>query len=170
VARSDSELIRLGHIAGAYGVRGWVRVASHTDPAAGILDHRVWRIRVDGTWVEVDVTAGRRHPRGVVAKLEGCDDRDTAESYSGAEIAVPRARLPALGEGDYYWTDLIGVSVVTRDGTILGVVDRLMHTGANDVLVVKGERETLIPFVEDQVVLKVDVDGGRITVDWDPEF
>lgn len=170
MARADNELIRLGHITGAYGVRGWVRVASHTEPAAGILNYRRWRVHVAGDWIEVDVAEGRRHPRGVVARLEGCHDRQAAESYRGAEIAVPRAQLPALGEGDYYWTDLIGASVVTSDGTTLGVVDHLLQTGANDVLVVKGERETLIPFIEDEVVLKVDVDGGRITVDWDPEF
>jgi len=170
VDKADSELIRLGRIAGAYGVRGWVRVASDTDPAEGILNYRPWHVFVDGDRMEIDVTGGRRHQHGVVAKLSGCDDRDAAESYIGAEITVPRAQLPALGEGDYYWSDLIGVSVVTRDGTTLGQVDHLMQTGANDVLVVIGEREILIPFIEDDVVLAVDLDGGRITVDWDPEF
>lgn len=170
MARAENDIILLGRIAGAYGVRGWVRVTSDTEPPGGILDYRPWRIRVDGDWVEVDVTAGRPHQRGVVAKLEGCDDRDTADSYGGADIAVPRARLPELGEREYYWNDLVGASVVTRGGDTLGVVDHLMRTGANDVLVVTGEREILIPFIEDEVVLQVDVDGGRITVDWETEF
>jgi 16S rRNA processing protein RimM len=167
---ADTELIRMGRIAGAYGVRGWLRVRSDTDPVIGILQYRPWRVRVAGDWIEVDAVEGRPHRDGLVVKLGGCDDRDAARRLSGAEIAVTRGQLPALGEVDYYWIDLIGAAVVNVDGTPLGRVSYLMKTGANDVLVVQGERERLIPFIEGQVVLDVDVGGGRITVDWDPEF
>jgi 16S rRNA processing protein RimM len=167
---AGTELIRVGQIAGAYGVRGWLRVRSDTDPAIGILNYRPWRLRVAADWIEVEALEGRPHQNGLVVKLGGCDDRDAAGRLSGAEIAVTRDQLPALGEVDYYWVDLIGAEVVNVDGTPFGRVSHLMHTGANDVLVVQGERERLIPFIEGQVVLEVEVGGGRITVDWDPEF
>lgn len=170
VDKADSQLIRLGRIAGAYGVRGWLHVASDTDPVEGILNYRPWRVHLGGDWVAVDVAEGRRHQHGVVVRISGCDDRSAAQSYIGAEIAVPRTELPALDEGNYYWADLIGADVLTREGVTLGRVDHLMQTGANDVLVVMGERELLIPFIEDDVVLSVDLGGGCITVDWDPEF
>ena len=168
--QADSELIRVGRIAGVYGVRGWIRVQSDTDPVVGILNYRPWRVSVAGDWVEVDVVEGRPHQRGLVVKLGGCDDRDAARRLTGAEIAVTRDQLPALSEVDYYWIDLIGAAVVNVDGTPFGRVSHLTETGANDVLVVQGERERLIPFIEGQVVLDVDVGGRCITVDWDPEF
>ncbi|HEY5700741.1 MAG TPA: ribosome maturation factor RimM [Gammaproteobacteria bacterium] len=166
----DNDFIRLGKIAGAYGVRGWVRVSSDTEPADGILHYRPWRLLLNGEWVEVGVAEGRRHSRGVVVRLDGCNDRNAAVAYSGVVIAVPRTQMPALGSGEFYWFDLIGLSVVTRGGEVLGKVNYLMQTGANDVLVLTGERERLIPFINDEVVLNVNLADGRITVDWDPEF
>jgi 16S rRNA processing protein RimM len=102
-------------------------------------------------------------------KLEGCDDRDAAARLRGREVAVPRSELPANAEGEYYWSELIGLNVVSRDGAALGRVTGLLETGANPVLVVGGDRERLIPFVE-AVVVKVDVAGGRLTVDWGTDF
>ncbi len=170
VIEADSELVPMGRIAGPYGVRGWVRVTSDTEPSSNILDYRPWQVRVGGTWQTHTVVEGRPHGRGLVVKLEGLDDRDAAAALTGGEIAVRRSALPGAGEREYYWVDLLGAEVVTRDGAALGKVDHVMATGANDVLVVKGERERLIPFLEDQVVVAVDLEAGRITVDWDPEF
>ena len=113
---------------------------------------------------------GSRHGKGVVARLVGCDDRDQAQSLMGYEIGVYRDQLPETEPGEYYWNDLKGLKVVTLQGESLGIVDHLIETGANDVLVVKGERERLIPFVQDQVVTKVDLDNGEIQVDWDKDF
>lgn len=164
------DLVRLGRIAGAYGVRGWVRVASDTEPVEGILAYRPWRVRRAGGWAERRVESGRRHQDSLVVKLEGVDDRDAALALTGAEVAVRRTQLESLEERGFYWVDLLGAEVKTRAGEALGRVDHLMATGANDVLVVAGERERLIPFILDQVVLAVDLEAGRITVDWDPEF
>lgn len=168
--KAETELVRVGRVAGAFGVRGWVRVVSDTDPSVGILGYRPWRMHLNGAWVEMTATEGRQHPRGVVVKLEGCDDRDAAERYRGAEIAVRRDQLPVLGEREFYWVDLIGATVVTTRGRTLGQVKGLIETGANDVLVVEGDRQRLIPFIDDEVVSNVDLGVGRITVDWDPEF
>ena len=104
------------------------------------------------------------------AKLEGIEDRDAAKAWVGSEVAVERDRLPDTDEGEYYWFDLIGAEVVDAGGRRLGRVQGLMETGANDVMVVRGERERLIPFIVEQVVKAVDLDARRITVDWDSEL
>jgi 16S rRNA processing protein RimM len=160
----------LGRIAGVYGVRGWVKVFSETKPKDNILDYNPWLINLDGSWKSIEVIEGKPHGKGLVAHLAGYDDRDLARKLVGAEIAIERDRLPAAAEGEYYWADLVGLKVITLDGTELGVVDHLLETGANDVLVVQGERERLIPFVQGQYVREVDLETGLIKVDWDPEF
>ena len=107
--------------------------------------------------------------RGVIARLEGCRDRDAAGGYRGCEIAVERSRLPELEEGEFYWADLVGLQVVTTGGDDLGRVERMMETGANDVMVVRGGVERLIPFLSGTVVRSVDPDGRAIVVDWHPD-
>lgn len=166
-----SRLVLVGRVAGVYGVQGWVKVISATEPPEAILDYPQWQVRGDdGAWRPRTLTAGRVHGKGVLAHLAGCDDRDVARALIGAEIAVPRSEMPDPGAGRFYWADLQGLTVKTVAGVTLGVVDHLIETGANDVLVVKGERERLIPYVWDAVVKTVDLDHGVMAVDWDPEF
>jgi len=168
---AGDRLVTLGRVTGAHGVRGWVKLHSETQPRDNIIHYRTWLLGLGGQWTPREVEAGRAQGKGVVAKLVGCDDRDAAEALKGAEIAVRRSQLAAdLAPGEYYWTDLEGLRVVTVDGVDLGTVDHLFETGANDVMVVKGERERLVPFVVDQVVRGVDLADGVIRVDWDPEF
>ena len=118
----------------------------------------------------LDGVRGRETAKGVVASLPGVDDRDAAEALRGTEILVPRTALPPPGADEYYWVDLEGLRVVTLEGVELGTVSHLLATGANDVLVVKGDRERMLPFVQPQFVTAVDFDAGTITVDWDPDF
>ena len=113
------------------------------------------------------ISEGRAHGKGVIARFDGVEDRDAAASCLGAELAVPRSSLPEPGDGHYYWADLEGLRVVRKDGSEIGEVAYLLATGANDVLVVQGQKEVLIPFVTGSVVLDVDVAGGKITVDWE---
>lgn len=113
---------------------------------------------------------GRQHGKGVIALLADCSDRDQARALTGCEIGISRDALPAAQPGEYYWHDLQGLKVVTLAGEALGSVDHLIETGANDVLVVKGDRERLIPFVMGQVIVQVDLEQGEIRVDWDREF
>ncbi len=159
----------VGRIGGAHGVRGWLRAASYTEHAEDILRYRTWLVESAGGWRTSKVCDGRRHGSGIVARLEDVNDRTTAESLAGARIGVDRAQLPALEPGQHYWIDLEGCRVVTTEGVELGVIDRLMETGANDVLVVRGERERLIPYVG-TVVREVDTQRGRVVVDWDKDF
>ena len=170
MTKLSADRVTLGRISGLFGVRGWIKVFSHTEPRERILQYSPWSLRVQGEWRENAVAEGQRHGKAVIARLEGMTERDAAAALVGAEIAVPRSRLPALGEGEYYWSDLEGLQVVTLDGQDLGHVDHLLETGANDVLVVQGERERLIPFLRPEVVRAVDLDAGVIRVDWDPEF
>jgi 16S rRNA processing protein RimM len=160
----------LGRIAGAHGVRGWLRVKPFTDDVETLLGFPRWLVGRPGRWQERPVLAGRRHGPVLLARLEGIEDRDAALALRGEEVALPRGVLPEPAEGEFYWDDLVGLAVQTCSGTDLGRVERIFATGANDVLVVQGERERLIPFVVGEVVIEVDLDAGRIRVDWDPEF
>ncbi len=166
----DAAMVVLGSIAGVFGVRGWVKVFSHTEPRDGILAHSPWFIGEEDGWRERRLLDGKPHGKGIVALLEGCSDRDQAALLVGRDIAMGRDRLPRLEQGDYYWSDLEGIGVQTLDGVDLGIISHLFETGANDVMVVKGERERLIPYLWEQVVKQVDLEAGRMLVDWDPDF
>ncbi len=165
----SQRLVALGRISGLYGVRGWVKVYSDTRPRENILGYSPWYLLQNGQWRVHHVLAGRPQGKTLVAQLEGCDDRDQARLLLGATVAVRRHQLGDDDEG-YLWADLEGLEVVTTGGSRLGVVDHLMETGSNDVLVVRGERERLIPWLPEQVVREVLLDEGRILVDWDPDF
>jgi len=173
MGRGPRRRVVLGRIVGVYGVRGWVKVRSETEPREGILSYSPWLVGDPG--VEREPIEGRRHGKGVIARLAGCDDRDQAMALMDQEIAVTRDRLPPPTDDEFYWTDLEGLEVrAMSEGMTcpvrLGVVDHLFSTGANDVMVVKGEREHLVPFVWEEVIRSVDFDTGRIEVHWDPDF
>ncbi|KXS39756.1 MAG: 16S rRNA processing protein RimM [Halomonadaceae bacterium T82-2] len=174
-AAADDYVV-LGKLTSPYGVKGWLKVYSYTDPMEGILDYPEWILVQRGTQHVYRVAGGRRHGKGLVADLEGVDTRERAEQLAGAEIRLAKQQLPTLDPGDYYWHQLEGLRVVTREGVDLGFVDYLFETGANDVLVVRGDadsrdaEERLLPFLPDEVILEVDLEAGRLTVDWDPEF
>jgi 16S rRNA processing protein RimM len=167
---ANEKLLELGKISGVFGVKGWVKVYSYTDPREGITNYSPWRVKLKGQWREYTVEAGQRQGKTVIAKLEGIDDRDQAMLLSGGLIAIRSDQLQPLAEGEYYWHQLEGLQVVNLQGVELGIVDHMMETGANDVMVVKGDRERLIPFTQGHTVELIDLDEGVITVDWDPEF
>lgn len=165
-----AQLVVVGRIGGPHGVRGEVRIHSSTVPPENILDYRPWYLgsgdpQSAGFAVAVVEGAGRRG-QGLVARFEGCGDRDAAARLTGQLIAVPREVLPPPDEEEYYWQDLVGLDVMDQAGCCLGKVRALLATGAHDVLVVAdGRRETLIPFAE-AFVRQVDLEAGRLVVDW----
>ncbi|MHB8454468.1 MAG: ribosome maturation factor RimM [Acidiferrobacterales bacterium] len=166
---ADKGLVIMGRISGLFGVRGWLKVKSHTRQRADILDYRCWLLRLKEGWKEFSLTEGRIHGPGLVVQLEGIADRDAAATLVGADIAVHESRLPAPDSGQYYWAQLEGLEVVNSQGVGLGTVRNLFETGANDVMVVVGERERLVPFVRG-VVRRVDLAAGTVLVDWDADF
>lgn len=147
-----------------------MRIQSFARPSESILDFPSWWIEIGDGWEERAVESSRIQTNGIVVTLEGCRDRESAEALRHAAVAVPRSALPEPEPGEYYWHDLIGLTVATTEGVELGRVDHLLETGANDVLVVYGERERLIPWIQGQVVQSVDLASGRMIVDWDPTF
>lgn len=170
VAEPGSPAVTLGRISGLYGVRGWVKVFSYTEPREALLDYKEWLVGGPGAWTPVTVTEARAHGQTLVARLADTEDRDVAAAYVGSDVAVPRERLPETEEGEYYWADLEGLEVRHRDGRILGRVTRMFATGAHDVMEIRPEaqgREILVPFVPGDVVLAVDLDNGVIDVDWE---
>lgn len=159
----------MGHVGVPFGVRGWVKVHAHTQLSDSLLDYPVWWLGLNGQWRECEVLGCEEHTKTLVAHLAGSNDREAAIALRGSEIAVPRKSLPPPAENEYYWADLIGLKVVNVEQQELGRVAELLETGANDVLVVQGERERLIPFVA-QVVLEVDLLVGTIRVDWGLDY
>lgn len=166
----SSQPIVVGRIGGPYGVRGWLRVFSLTEPKDNILTYRPWQLHLRGRWQTVDIMAGRQHGSELVIQIAHCVDREQAKEYTGAEIAIDRSQLQPLKPGEYYWQDLIGLTVMTTEDVVLGVIDHLLPTGSNDVLVVKGERQRLLPYLPGQVVVDIDLEQKIMRVDWDPEF
>lgn len=148
-------------------MRGWVKVFSYTDPLTNILNYSTWQLCQRGQWQTVTVAEGQLHNHGIIAQLVGCQDRDQALAFVGADIAVDREQLPPLPPGEYYWHDLVGLTVLNRDGISLGQVTHLLATGANDVLIVSGDRERLIPFLPEQIIDAVDLEQKLLHVDWD---
>jgi len=158
----------VGKLVGLYGVSGWFRVQSFTDPADALLGYTDWLIERGGKWQPAKREAARRHGKGLVAKLGLAGDRDEAAEFVGAELAIERNQLAPAASGEYYWNDLAGLLVVDMRGRELGRVDYLLETGGHDVLVITGSGgETLIPFVLDTYIKNVDLSDGRIVVDWE---
>jgi 16S rRNA processing protein RimM len=173
----QDEKIVVGKLGATYGIRGWLKVFSYTDNSESIFDYSPWFINQKGTWIECKVESWKRHNQGLVVKLDGIDVREDAQLYTNFDIAINSASLPELSEDEFYWRELFGMHVFTTEGYDLGEVVDLLETGSNDVLVVKanvkdafGQKERLIPFLEEQVIKQIDRSAQRIEVDWDPGF
>ncbi|SJL82107.1 ribosome maturation factor RimM [Vibrio palustris] len=173
----QDETITVGKFGSTYGIRGWLKVFSYTDNPESIFDYSPWLVNNKGVWVEHKVEAWKRHNKGMVVKLSGLDIREDAHQLTNFEISINPAVLPELPEDEFYWRELFGMQVVTTKGYNLGEVTDVLETGSNDVLVVKanpkdafGQKERLIPFLEEQVIKHIDREAQRIEVDWDPGF
>lgn len=159
----------MGRVIAPFGVRGWLKVQPFSASAENMLSYRVWSLGDRTSWRECRVEDAKVQGSVVVAKLEGVKDREEAALYRAMQVAVPRDALPAAEENEFYWADLIGLEVINAADENLGHVTSVFETGANDVLVVKGDRERLIPFIED-VVRQVDIAAGVIRVEWQADY
>ena len=163
--------ILLGRVAGVFGVRGEIKLESWTEPRSAIFKYQPWILRTPaGQESELTGVRGRDSGKTLVATFPSVTDRDVAEAMIGTEIYVARSALPPPSADEYYWVDLEGLDVQTVDGVKLGMASHLFSTGSNDVLVTRGDRERMIPFVMGDFVKSVDFEANLIVVDWDPEF
>jgi 16S rRNA processing protein RimM len=175
MSEADTNTLVIGRIRGVFGVKGWVKIHSYTEPMENLLRYGHCQIKGRQGWEAVTIDAGKLHGKGLVAHIKGIDDREQAAALQNCDIAIPASELPELEQEEYYWRQLQGLTVFSGD-ELLGRVDHLLDTGANDVLVVKpcegsrDKRERLIPWLRETVVQRVDIAAGRMEVDWDPEF
>jgi 16S rRNA processing protein RimM len=164
----ERKIVHIGHVSGVHGIKGWVKIFSLTEPREAIFEYQPWLL--GEAFKKVCIRQGKKHGKHLIALLEEVDDREQAEGLVKQPISVYRDQFPVLPDDEFYWTDLAGLAVRLEDGTELGTVESMLATGANDVMVVRGEKERLIPFVPGQYVKQVSLDGGYVIVDWDPEF
>ena len=183
VESQADERILLGHVTGIYGLKGWIKIHSDTSPRENIVSYSRWWLQQGSNWQQVELTGGRPQGKTIVAQIKGISTPEQASLLIGAKIAVERSAMPQATEGEYYWTDLVGMQVVTIEDVSIGPVDRLFETGANDVVVVTDlreqdestlqagtVREVLVPWLVPDVIKDVDLDKRVIVVDWDPDF
>lgn len=173
---NQTDVTVVGKITTAFGIKGWVKVYSFTEPMKGILNYRNWLLKIDGQWRRFELRDGKPQGKGLVAALHGVEDRDAALALSQTEIAILSNELPELDNNEYYWFQLEKLKVINSDGQLLGEIDHLFNSGApHDVMSVKrcegsvDQQERLIPYI-DQVVKKVDLDAGEMQVDWEADF
>ncbi len=166
----SEDIVLLGQVSGLFGVKGWVKVFSYTEPRENIVQYSPWLVKTDKGWKQIKLNQGKRQGKSVIASLQGYDDPDSASTLIGCDIGMRREQLPALTDDEFYWNDLVGLTVINQDGIELGQVQRLIETGSNDVLVVQGDRERLVPYIKEQVIKHIDLEQKLIRVDWDPEF
>lgn len=170
-------MVPMGHVIGPFGILGWVKISHYTESIESLLAHPVWWLsKGHDTWSAINIASYNVHNDQLVAVFEGCHDRTQAAQLKGMQIAVPRDQLPYLdesGKQGYYWSDLIGANVFNLQNEEFGNVIGLLRTGANDVLQVQSvrgdQKERLIPFI-DQVIVDVDLEARKITVDWGLDY
>jgi 16S rRNA processing protein RimM len=172
----SADYILLGSISGVHGVKGWLKVFSHTAPRLKITEYSQWFLQQKNEdWSPVKVLDGKKQGKNIIALLESVTDRNQVEALIGSKIAIHRDQLENLSNNEYYWRDLIGLSVETTGGMKLGEIDWVFDTGSNDVIIVKDNsgaevKERMLPFLLDDVIISINLDKSQMVVDWDPEF
>jgi len=146
------DLIQVGRVAGAFGVRGEVRITSFTAEPLALVDYKTL-MREDGS-AGLTLTSGRPVKGGVVARAKEVETREQAEALRGLKLYIPRDRLPAPEEDEFYVTDLIGLAIETADGEPLGRIKAVQDFGAGDLLEVQppeGGATWYLPFTREAV-------------------
>jgi len=166
---SDATPIIVGRFGKTFGVSGWLKINSFTDPKENILNFKHWLIKKNNLWQEISFASSKKQADNIIIKLPNCNSPEEAALFTNIEIGVLRKNLPKLKKDEYYWNDLVGLKVINKQGLNLGIVKDLMATGANDVLVVAGEKNRLIPYLS-HVIQKIDLDNKIIHVDWEEDF
>jgi 16S rRNA processing protein RimM len=180
MAADSNELVVIGKVTSVYGVKGWVKIHSYTEPVENFLRYQDYYLDQADQWQPIAFDQLKRHQKGLVGLMEGIETRESASTYCQCDIAILASQMSSLDDGEFYWHELEGLSVWTRDvggnELLLGKLHHMIETGANDVLVVRSskgsldKRERLIPYLPGQVIREIDIEASVIKVDWDPEF
>ena len=165
----DEKKLLVGKINGFFGIQGWVKIFSYTEPRKNILNYQPWYSINEGVYEKIEITNGREQSKTIVAHIKGIDNRDQSLKLIGKDLYIDKEQLPKLADGKHYWYELVGFSVINQDKIKLGIVDYLVDTGSNNVLVTKGKKEYWIPYVEPFLV-SIDQENREIIVDWDEDF
>jgi 16S rRNA processing protein RimM len=165
-----NEFVVMGKVVGSHGIKGWLKIQPFTEELKTLGKFSSWFVsKNENEWKEFKVESSSIQGRTVLAKIENINNRNDADVLRGFLIGISKIDLPILAKGKYYWSDLIGLEVINQTGFNFGTIESIMETGSNDVFVIKDEKKTLIPYL-DNVVLKIDLDKKNILVDWDENF
>ena len=170
ISEQDSQWVIVGRFGRPHGIKGFATVISFTEPRENILDYANWYGYISYEWQPIKRLATEITHKSILTQIEGYQDREAVARLTNVDIAIKRVHLPVLPKDEYYWHDLVGMSVVTVEKVDLGTVVEVMSTGSNDVLVVVGDKRRLIPYLPGQGVTDVDASQRIITVDWDIDF
>jgi 16S rRNA processing protein RimM len=167
--KTHDDYIRIGKIGSTYGVHGWLKVYAYTEIGTDIINYMPWYLSYNQPqeWRCLPIEKTELQVKHILVKFSGINTPEEARLLTGKHIAIPRSQLPALNANEYYWADLIGLTVINKTGEIYGKVTYLIETGSNDVLIVKGEKEHAIPYLWGDVILSIDLDKKEIHVDWE---
>jgi 16S rRNA processing protein RimM len=165
----NTAYIIVGKIGSTYGVHGWIKIHAYTEFSTDILKYTPWYLQKNNSspWLTKEIEESRMHHNSIIVKFEGINTPEEARLLTGTHIGILRSQLPPLKENEYYWSDLVGLTVINKNGDVLGQVIYLMATGSNDVLVVKGDKEYAIPYLMGSVITHIDLNKQEIHVDWE---
>jgi 16S rRNA processing protein RimM len=167
VTKGPDEFIAIGKIGAPYGIKGWIKIFSFTEWTTNVFEYDPWYLENENGWQIIDVTDGREHGKGLIVKFAGFDTPEASRVLTGKKIAIKRSQLAPLKKDEYYWGDLEGLTVINKDGKVLGKIIYLLDTGSNDVIVIKNDKEHAIPYLPGSVVLSVDLVNRIMHVDWE---
>lgn len=168
MTKREVSYIKIGKVGSTYGVHGWLKIQSYTEFGASILDYKPWYLTNHREQKEIiDIEASKTHGNGLIVKFKGVNSPEEARKLTGKIIEIDRSLLPILPKNEFYWSDLEGLTVINKNGVVLGKVIYLMATGSNDVLVIKGDKEYAIPYLIDRVIINIDLENREIHVDWE---
>lgn len=168
--KTKEKFVIVGKLGKTHGINGWLKLHSNTAPAKNILNYKPLFWETKSGWQQITTDGIKPHGKGFLIHIEGIDSPEAAKKYTGRKIAILRQQLPKLAADEYYWIDLEGLTVINQNDVELGVIDHLLETGANDVMVVIGKKKLLIPFVRDKVIVDIDLNAKIMRVNWDEDF
>lgn len=165
-----NDWVIIGQFGKVHGIKGFITLHSYTEPRDNILAYKPWFMLLNHLWQPLPITQLEVNNKHILVKVEGFSEREQASTLTHVQIGIRKTQLPSLPSGDFYWHDLIDMQVHNQEGIDLGRVKEILATGANDVLIVEGERRYLIPYLLDLYIIKIDSEQRTILVDWDADF